>query len=66
MDYGGNMLNKLIEELNEMNRTVQLYYKEEQWVLLERAIRRIKVLTIMIDNNLEKNERIVPTNEQIL
>ena len=56
------MLKKLMEELNEMNRLAQVYYKNEQWALLERVMKSIRDYSTMIKNNLEKNEREVPTD----
>ena len=56
------MLDKLMKDLKEMSRTAQVYYKNEQWVLLERTIKQIDLLTTMINNNLEKNERMVPSD----
>ena len=53
-------LKRHIDDLQEANRTAQLYYKEEQWVLLERANKTISDITNMIKVNLEENERMVP------
>ena len=50
------MLDKLMKELDEMNRLVQLYYKEEQWVLLEMVMSKMKNHTTMINNILIKSE----------
>ena len=52
----GCMLDKLMKELDEMNRLVQLYYKEEQWVLLEMVMSKMKNHTTMINNILIKSE----------
>ena len=52
----GYMLDKLMKELDEMNRLVQLYYKEEQWVLLEMVMSKMKNHTTMINNILIKSE----------
>ncbi len=54
------MLNKLMEDLNEMNRLAQVYHKNEQWVLLEWVMKKIRNTATMIKNNLEKTEREVP------
>ena len=56
------MLKKLMEDLNEMNRLAQVYHKEEQWALLEWVMKKISNTTTMINNNLEKTEREVPTD----
>ena len=53
---GGCMLNKLIKELNEMNRLVQVYYKEEQWALLDMTLDKIKTWSTMISKSIEKLE----------
>jgi hypothetical protein len=57
------MLNRLMEELNEMNRLAQVYYENEQWVLLEMVIGKIKNTTTMINNYLEKTELEIPTDK---
>jgi hypothetical protein len=57
------MLNRLMEELNEMNRLAQVYYENEQWVLLEMVIGKIKNTTTMINNYLEKNELEITTDK---
>ena len=62
MKFGGNMLKKLMEDLNEMNRLAQVYHKNEQWALLEWVMKKISNTTTMINNNLEKNEREVPAD----
>ena len=56
------MLKKLMEDLNEMNRLAQVYHKNEQWALLEWVMKKISNTTTMINNNLEKTEREVPTD----
>ena len=53
---GGCMLSKLIKELNEMNRLVQVYYKEEQWALLDKTLDKIKTWTTMIGKQIENKE----------
>jgi len=53
-------LKKHMDNLQEANRTAQIYYKEEQWVLLERANKTIHNITNMIKVNLEEDERMVP------
>ena len=50
------MLEKMMKELNEMNRLAQLYYREEQWVLLEMITGKMKDYTTMINNHLIKSE----------
>tara|TARA_B100000287_G_scaffold39895_1_gene36379 strand:+ start:603 stop:776 length:174 start_codon:yes stop_codon:yes gene_type:complete len=50
------MLEKLMSDLNEMNRLAQLYYKEKQWALFEKVMDKIKNTTNMINNYLMKNE----------
>ena len=60
------MLDKLMKELNEMNRLAQVYYKNEQWALLERVMKSIQDYSKMIYNYLDKNELEVPEDEQIL
>jgi len=59
------MLDKLMKELDEMNRLAQLYHKEEQWVLLEMVTGKMKMYTIMINNHLIKSEYEVTPNELI-
>jgi hypothetical protein len=54
------MLNKLIEELNEMNRLAQVYHKNEQWALLEWVMKKIENTSNMINKFLDKNELVVP------
>jgi len=55
------MLKKLMEDLKEMNRLAQVYYENEQWALLEWVMKKISNTSTMINNNLEKNEREVPS-----
>tara|TARA_Y100000593_G_C4190792_1_gene276779 strand:- start:234 stop:407 length:174 start_codon:yes stop_codon:yes gene_type:complete len=57
------MLDKLMKELNEMNRLSQVYYKNEQWVLLEMVTSKMKVYTTMINNHLIKSELEVSPDE---
>ena len=54
------MLNKLIEELNEMNRLAQVYHKNEQWALLEWVMKKLENTSSMINKFLDKNELEVP------
>ena len=56
------MLDKLMSDLDEMNRLAQVYHKNEQWALLEWVMKKISNTTTMINNNLEKNEREVPAD----
>ena len=50
-------LDKHMKQLEELSRTAQLYYKEEQWALLERINKNIMNLTNLIKGNLEEYER---------
>jgi len=50
------MLDRLMKELNEMNRLAQLYHKEKQWVLFEMVTGKMKNTTTMIHNHLIKSE----------
>jgi len=50
------MLDKLMKDLNEMNRTVQVYYENEQWALLDKMLIKISTWSTMISKNLEKLE----------
>ena len=43
-----------MEELKEYNRMAQVYYKEEQWALLDKTLDKIKTWSTMISKNLEK------------
>ena len=52
------MLDKLIKELNEMNRLVQVYYKEEQWALLDMTLKKINTWTKIIQNQIENKEMV--------
>ena len=52
----GYMLDKLVKELNEMNRLVQVYYKEEQWALLDKTLDKINTWTTMISKQIENKE----------
>ena len=60
MRYGGNMLKKLMEDLNEMNRLAQVYHKNEQWALLEWVMKKLENTSSMINKFLDKNELEVP------
>tara|TARA_E500000305_G_C3886432_1_gene172188 strand:- start:271 stop:456 length:186 start_codon:yes stop_codon:yes gene_type:complete len=60
------MLNKLMEDLNEMNRLARVYHKNEQWALLEWVMGKISTTSDMINNYLDKVEMEVPADEQIL
>ena len=60
------MLNRLMKDLNELNRLAQVYHQNQQWVLLEKVMVKINDTTTMIDNYLDKNELEVPEDEQIL
>ena len=53
------MLNRLMKELNELNRLAQVYYKYKQWALLEKANNKIIIWSNKIKNNLENKERFV-------
>lgn len=63
---GGYMLDRLMKQLNEMNRLAQVYYKEEQWVLLEMVSVKIKTTTTMINNHLIKSEGEVPMDVSVI
>ena len=52
----GYMLDKLVKELNEMNRLVQVYYENEQWALLDKTLDKINTWTTMISKQLENKE----------
>ena len=58
------MLEKMMKELNEMNRLAQVYYENEQWALLERVMKSIRDYSKMIYNNLEQNEREIPIDSR--
>ena len=60
------MLDRLMKQLNEMNRLAQVYYKEEQWVLLEMVSVKIKTTTTMINNHLIKSEGEVPMDVSVI
>ena len=53
------MLNRFMEELNELNRQAQVYYKNKQWALLDKANNKIIIWSNKIKNNLENKERII-------
>jgi hypothetical protein len=59
------MLDKLMKELNEMNRLAQVYYKEEQWVLLEMVTCKMTMYTTMITNHLIKSEYEVALDDTV-
>tara|TARA_Y100000593_G_C4121664_1_gene243007 strand:+ start:59 stop:217 length:159 start_codon:yes stop_codon:yes gene_type:complete len=50
------MLDKLMKELKEFNRMAQVYYKEEQWALLDMTLEKISTWSTMISKQLEKKE----------
>ena len=50
------MLKKLMEELNEMNRLAHVYYKNEQWALLDKTLDKINTWTTMISKQIENKE----------
>ena len=52
----GYMLDKLVKELNEMNRLVQVYYENEQWALLDKTLDKINTWTTMISKQIENKE----------
>ena len=60
------MLDKLMKDLKEQNRLADVYYKNEQWALLEWVMKKISNTTTMINSYLDKNELEVPEDEQIL
>ena len=53
------MLNRFMEELNELNRQAQVYYKNKQWPLLDKANNKIIIWSNKIKDNLENEERIM-------
>ena len=55
-------LDKHLKDLKELVKSVTLYRRKEQWVLLERANKSISDLTNIIRNNLDEFERWVPEN----
>ena len=58
------MLDKLMKDLNEMNRLAQVYYENEQWALLDMVMGKIKNYTILIGKSIENSE--ISEDEQIL
>ena len=48
-----------MEELNELNRQAQVYYKHKQWALLDKANNKIIIWSNKIKDNLENEERIM-------
>ena len=52
------MLDKLMKDLKEMNRLVQVYYEEEQWALLDATLSKINTWTEMIRKLVEKKEMV--------
>tara|TARA_Y100000593_G_C4137720_1_gene250607 strand:- start:318 stop:518 length:201 start_codon:yes stop_codon:yes gene_type:complete len=61
MEIGeNNMLEKMMSDLNEMNRLAQVYHDNEQWALLEKMMSKIKTWSMMIMNHLDKIELEVP------
>ena len=52
------MLDKLMEELKEFNRMAQVYYKEEQWALLDMTLKKINTWSTMISKSIENKEMV--------
>ena len=52
------MLDKLMKDLNEMNKLAQVYYKEEQWALLDKIMEKIKTWTTLISKKIENKEMV--------
>ena len=50
------MLDKLMKDLNEMNRMAQVYYENEQWALLDKMLSKINTWSMMISKQLKKKE----------
>ena len=54
------MLEKMMSDLNEMNRLAQVYHDNKQWALLDRIMKKIRNWSTMISNHLDKIELEVP------
>ena len=52
------MLDRLMKDLKEMNRLVQVYYEEEQWALLDTTLSKINTWTEMIKKLIENKEMV--------
>ena len=52
------MLDKLMKELDEMNRMAQVYYENEQWPLLDKMLSKINTWSTMISNSIENKEMV--------
>ena len=50
------MLDKLMSDLNEMNRLAQVYHDNEQWAMLDKMLNKIKIWSTMIQNRIENLE----------
>ena len=50
------MLDKLMSDLNEMNRLAQVYHDNEQWAMLDKMLNKIKIWATMIQNRIENLE----------
>ena len=54
------ILKRLVNDFNQLSKDIVVYYENEQWVLMEKSLNSIKLISTMIRNNLDKNERTVP------
>ena len=57
------MLDKLMKDLNEMNRLANVYYDNKQWALYEWIMKKITNTSTMISNYMDKVEMEVPADE---
>ena len=56
------VLKTRIIDLEKLTEDAIMYYKNEQWVLLENKVKMLTLTTNMIKNNLLENERFVPND----
>ena len=56
------VLKTRIIDLEKLTEDAIMYYKNEQWVLLENTVKMLTLTTNMIKNNLLENERFVPND----
>ena len=57
------MLDKLMKDLNEMNRLANVYYDNKQWALYEWIMKKITNTSTMINNYMDKVEMEIPADE---
>tara|TARA_R100000008_G_C3559245_1_gene155109 strand:- start:317 stop:490 length:174 start_codon:yes stop_codon:yes gene_type:complete len=57
------MLDKLMKDLNEMNRLANVYYDNKQWALYEWIMKKITNTSTMISNYMDKVTMEVPADE---